>query len=93
MRRNQRGQPLDLLLTHLRQNQQPLQPFMTRHKPERGRHLTFTYTVQPLKTRPDGFTQIAGISLWPSQSLKELNPFQQRFTDVGGFGADVSQND
>ncbi|MNZ95598.1 hypothetical protein D3C78_1147580 [compost metagenome] len=93
MRRNQRGQALDLLLTHLRQNQQPLQPFMTRHKPERGRHLTFTYTVQSLKTRLDGFAQIAGICFRPPQPLEELNPFQQRFTDVGGFGADVSQND
>ena len=93
MCRNQRGQTLDLLLIHFGQNQQPLQPFMARHKPERSRQLTFTHAIQSLKARPYGFTQIAGTSLWPSQRLEEFNSFQQWFADVGGFGADVSQND
>jgi hypothetical protein len=31
--------------------------------------------------------------LWPSQPLEEFNPFKQWLADVGGFGADVSQND
>jgi hypothetical protein len=52
---------LNLILIHFRQYQQALQPVMARHEPERGRHLTVTHALQPLKTRPDGFAQVAGI--------------------------------
>lgn len=55
MCRNQRGKALDLLLIHFRQYQQPLQPVLARHEPERRRHLAVTHALQPLKTRPDCF--------------------------------------
>lgn len=66
---------------------------MARHKPERGRHLTSTHALESLKTRPDGFTQIAGICFWPSQPLEEFNSFEKRFAYVGRLGTDVGQND
>jgi hypothetical protein len=52
-RRNQRGQAFELFLIHFRQNQQPVQPLLARHKSERGRYLTAPHALQPLEARTD----------------------------------------